>query len=80
MKGKGKTMSSIRKIRSYDEDFDPREWVDEAMQIYIDAHRTLADGDLELLHKYATEKAYPEMLNMSKRYSTTLVCLLMLMI
>lgn len=67
VKGKGKTMSSIRKIRSYDEDFDPREWVDEAMQVYIAAHRTLADGDHELLHKYATEKAYPEMLNMSKR-------------
>ena len=24
-KGKGKTMSSVRKIRSYEEDFDPRQ-------------------------------------------------------
>jgi len=66
-KGKGKTMSSIRKIRSYDEDFDPREWVDEAMEIYIAAHRALADGEHDLLHKFATEKAYPEMMNMAKR-------------
>lgn len=67
VKGKGKTMSSIRKFRSYDEDFDPREWIDEALEIYIAAHRALADGEHELLHKYATEKAYPEMMNMANR-------------
>eukprot|EP00092_Neocalanus_flemingeri_P011833 GFUD01012762.1.p1 GENE.GFUD01012762.1~~GFUD01012762.1.p1 ORF type:complete len:348 (+),score=111.05 GFUD01012762.1:51-1094(+) len=67
VKGKGKTMSSIRKFRSYDEDFDPREWVDEALEIYIAAHRALADGEHELMHKFATEKAYPEMMNMAKR-------------
>ena len=67
VKGKGKTMSSIRKFRSYEEDFDPREFVDEATEIYIAAHRALADGEHDLLHKHATEKAYPEMMNMSKR-------------
>lgn len=67
VKGKGKTMSSIRKFRSYDEDFDPRDWVDEALEIYIAAHRALADGEHEMLHKFATEKAYPEMMNMAKR-------------
>jgi len=67
VKGKGKTMSSIRKIRSYEEDFDPREWVDEAMETYVAAHRALADGEYDLLHKYATEKAYPEMMNMARR-------------
>ena len=66
-KGKGKTMLSVRKIRSYDEDFDPREWVDEAMEIYIEAHKALADGEYDLLHKFATEKAYPEMMNMANR-------------
>merc|ERR1719333_1466156 len=66
-KGKGKTMLSVRKIRSYDEDFDPREWVDEAMEIYIAAHKALADGEHDLLHKFATEKAYPEMMNMANR-------------
>ena len=68
LKGKGKTMSSVRKIRSYEEDFDPRVWVDEAMEIYIAAHKALADGEHDLLHKYATEKAYPEMMNMAHRY------------
>ena len=66
-KGKGKTMSSVRKIRSYEEDFDPRTFVDEAMEIYIAAHKALANNELDLLHKYATEKAYPEMINMAKR-------------
>merc|ERR1712083_281036 len=66
-KGKGKTMLSVRKIRSYDEDFDPREWVDEAMEIYIEAHKALAGGEYDLLHKFATEKAYPEMMNMANR-------------
>ena len=66
-KGKGKTMMSIRKIRSYEEDFDARTFVDTAQEIYIAAHRALADGEDELLHKFATEKAYPEMMHMAKR-------------
>merc|ERR1711879_8929 len=66
-KGKGKTMSSVRKIRSYDEDFDPRTFVDEALEIYKAAHDCLASCEHELLHKYATEKAYPEMMHMAQR-------------
>jgi len=66
-KGKGKTMSSVRKIRKYDEDFDPRTFVDEALEIYKAAHDCLARNEDELLHKYATEKAYPEMRFQTKR-------------
>ena len=66
-KGKGKTMSSVRKIRSYEEDFDPRTFVEEAEEIYIAAHTALANNEKDLLHKYATEKAYPEMMNMANR-------------
>ena len=66
-KGKGKTMSSVRKIRKYEEDFDAKTFVDEALEIYIAAHRALADGEKDLLHKFATEKAYPEMMHMAKR-------------
>ena len=66
-KGKGKTMSSVRKIRSYEPDFDPRTFTEEALEIYIAAHTALANNELDLLHKYATEKAYPEMMNMLKR-------------
>ena len=44
-KGKGKTMSSVRKIRSYEEDFDPRTFVEEAEEIYIAAHTALANNE-----------------------------------
>ena len=66
-KGKGKTMMSVRKIRKYEDDFDVRKFVDTATEIYIAAHRALADGEEELLHKFTTEKAYPEMMYMAKR-------------
>ena len=46
---------------------DPRTFTDEALEIYIAAHNALANGEHELLHKYATEKAYPEMMHMIKR-------------
>ena len=66
-KGKGKTMMSVRKIRSYEEEFDPRSFAEEAMEIYIAAHTALANNEFDLLHKYATEKAYPEMMHLHKR-------------
>ena len=66
-KGKGKTMMSVRKIRSYEEDFDPRSFAEEATEIYIAAHTALANNEFDLLHKYATEKAYPEMMHLHKR-------------
>eukprot|EP00088_Acartia_fossae_P023113 TRINITY_DN24182_c0_g1_i1.p1 TRINITY_DN24182_c0_g1~~TRINITY_DN24182_c0_g1_i1.p1 ORF type:complete len:368 (+),score=30.70 TRINITY_DN24182_c0_g1_i1:36-1139(+) len=67
VKGKGKTMMSIRKIRSYHDEFDPRDWVDEAEEIYIDAHNALADLDEDKLHTLVTEKCFPEMMYMAKR-------------
>jgi len=67
VKGKGKTMSSMRKIRSYHDDFDPREWVAEAEEVYIGAHTALADMDEDKLHTLVTEKCYPEMMFMAKR-------------
>ena len=42
-KKKYKTFKAVRRIRNYDEDFDPRKWVDEAQEIYIEAHRALAE-------------------------------------
>jgi len=67
VKGKGKTMRSVRKIRSYQEDFDPRDWVEEAEQIYINAHNALSEMDEEKLHTLVTEKCFPEMMYMTKR-------------
>jgi len=67
VKGKGKTMLSIRKIRKYEDEFDPKEWVEEAEVTYIKAHEALANDDEDSLHKYVTEKCYPEMSYMAKR-------------
>lgn len=67
VKGKGKTMASMRKIRSYHDEFDPREWVSEAEEIYIGAHTALADMDEDKLHSLVTEKCFPEMMYMANR-------------
>jgi len=67
VKGKGKTMQSVRKIRKYHDDFDPREWVSEAEEIYINAHQALASNDEDLMHRFVTEKCFPEMMFMRKR-------------
>lgn len=67
MKSKGKTMLAMRKIRKYEEDFDPRDWVNEAMVVYMEAHKAMADGDEDRMHQFVTEKAFPEMMNMAKR-------------
>ncbi|XP_046972225.1 probable 39S ribosomal protein L45, mitochondrial [Vanessa cardui] len=57
---KSKSMMAIRKIKSYDEDFDSKEFCNEAQNIYIKAHESLANNDKYALRKYVTEKAYPE--------------------
>lgn len=40
---KGKSMMAIRKIRQFDEDFDPKVFAEEAQQIYVDMHKALAE-------------------------------------
>ncbi|TRY69498.1 hypothetical protein TCAL_04664, partial [Tigriopus californicus] len=59
---KGKTLLATRKLRRFEEDFDPRQFAEASQEIYIQAHEALARHDEDDLHKYATEKAYPEML------------------
>ena len=39
---KTKTLLAVRKIRKYDEAFDPRTFVEEAQDVYIQAHKLLA--------------------------------------
>lgn len=34
---------AVRKIRQFDEDFDPKLFAEEAQQIYIDMHKALAE-------------------------------------
>lgn len=64
---KGKSYMSVRKIRSYEEDFDPRTFVDQAQDIYIKANEAFAAGDEDEMHKYITEKLFPEMILNAKR-------------
>ncbi|KAK7081154.1 39S ribosomal protein L45, mitochondrial [Halocaridina rubra] len=63
---KGKSMLAVRKIREFDEDFETREFTEEALQIYINAHKALADHDEDKLHQLVTERAYPIVTNESK--------------
>lgn len=60
---KGKSMAAIRKVRQFDEEFDPKHFVNEAQQIYIDAHNALAEFNKERLHQLVTERAYPLMIH-----------------
>lgn len=39
---KGKTMMAIRKIKSYDEEFNVTDFSEQAKEIYINAHNALA--------------------------------------
>lgn len=56
---KGKSMIAIRKIRQFDEDFDAKDFAEKAQEIYIEAHKALADFDKVRLHQTVTERAYP---------------------
>lgn len=60
---KSKTMMAIRKIRSFEDDFDTPDFCKLAEEIYIKANECLAEGDKEKIIDYVTEKAYPEILH-----------------
>ncbi|RZF36389.1 hypothetical protein LSTR_LSTR002985 [Laodelphax striatellus] len=59
---KGKSMLSIRKIRSFDEDFEIEDFLPLAQNIYIKSHEAMAARDKNNLIQYLTERAYPEAL------------------
>ncbi|KFB40886.1 AGAP002412-PA-like protein [Anopheles sinensis] len=60
---KTKSMMAIRKIRSYDEDFEPPEFATLAQDLYIQAHRTLCEKNKYKLREIVTERAYPELMH-----------------
>lgn len=60
---KGKSWNSMRKIRNYDEDFDKKDFANQAQEIYIKAHECLASKDKYQLREYVTERVYPEMMH-----------------
>ncbi|KAJ8875482.1 hypothetical protein PR048_023377 [Dryococelus australis] len=60
---KSKSMMAVRKIRSFDEDFETRDFVVAAHDIYVKAHELLANKDEDKLHEYVTERVFPEMMH-----------------
>lgn len=60
---KSKSYLAIRKIRSYEEDFDTSIFVDTAQEIYIHAHAALANLNKYKLREFVTERAYLEMMH-----------------
>lgn len=63
---KSKSMLAVRKIRSFDSDYDPTTFGENAQQIYIEAHEAMAAKNEERLVELVTERAYPEMLHNTK--------------
>lgn len=51
---------AIRKVRSFDEDFDTPEFCKLAEKIYISAHECLVEQDKYKIREFVTERAYPE--------------------
>ncbi|KAK5647726.1 hypothetical protein RI129_002618 [Pyrocoelia pectoralis] len=60
---KTKTMLAIRKIRSFEEDFDTPQFCKTAESIYIKAHECMMSRDEDEIIKYVTEVAYPEIMD-----------------
>nr|CAG4645107.1 EOG090X0DDP [Leptodora kindtii] len=66
---KSKSMLAVRKIRSYDEDFDPRDFAQVAQDVYVKAHTALAEKNMDVVHDCVTEQSYPLMTD-GLRFST----------
>lgn len=59
-------MMAIRKVKSYDEDFDTKDFTQQAQKLYIQAHECLMNGDKRGLRACVSEKAYPEFMHNSR--------------
>lgn len=56
-------MMAIRKIRTFEEDFDTQKFCSEAEEIYKKAHECMVANDKDNICRYVTERAYPEILD-----------------
>lgn len=59
---KRKSWQAIRKVKSYDEDFETDVFPQIAQDVYVKAHETLMSQDREKLSEFVTEKANEEMM------------------
>lgn len=60
---KSKSILAVRKIRSYEEDFDKDEFGQKAQDVYINAHNFMASKEKHQLRESITERCYPEMMH-----------------
>lgn len=60
---KTKSMMAIRKIRTFDDDFEPPEFAAHAQDIYIQAHNLLMEKNKYKIREIVTERAYPELMH-----------------
>lgn len=60
---KTKSMLAIRKIRSYEEDFDAPDFCAMAEGVYKKVHEYMVAKNLEKLEEVVTERAYPEVVH-----------------
>lgn len=60
---KSKSMLALRKVRSYDEDFNVHVFAENAQEIYIKAHQKLAEKSKTDIREFVTERCYPEMMH-----------------
>ncbi|XP_013794078.1 probable 39S ribosomal protein L45, mitochondrial [Limulus polyphemus] len=64
---KGKSYLAIRKIRSFEDDFDVPELAEKAQTIYIEAIKALVAKNKHKVHELVTEKCYPELMYQTYR-------------
>lgn len=60
---KSKSMMAVRKIRNFDEDFEPPEFSKLAQNVYIKVHEYMCAKAKDKLPEVVTERAYNEVLN-----------------
>lgn len=60
---KSKSMLAIRKIRTYEEDFDRDAFETLSQDVYTEAHKYMAIKDKHQLREFVTERCYPEMMH-----------------
>nr|CAG4650474.1 EOG090X0DDP [Sida crystallina] len=61
MTKKTTSANAIRKINKFDPNFDSKEFAEQASEIYINAHKAMAEKDYEAMHQLVTEYAFPIM-------------------
>ncbi|KOC65083.1 putative 39S ribosomal protein L45, mitochondrial [Habropoda laboriosa] len=60
---KSKSVMALRKIKTYEDDFKTKEFVDKTLDIYKKAHEALTTKDEDQILQYVTEYAYPLMIH-----------------